>query len=220
MSPLVPTTRVAQVVAVAAASISSQLGFPARGLPVNAGTSSAGRYARLLSPEIYGEWIDAGPVVSPYKRIFVSMPTTNPILVSDGTTDEVVPSTGTAPPGGWIEPVLNGLNGLLSLRSNWDTHGAVQIDPRHAAEALQFLYGTMRASTPVPAMVPTANGGIQLEWHQAGLDVEILLAGTEEDGLYVRDLASGEEWEGPARDGFKQFDLARRLGEVATIAAA
>jgi hypothetical protein len=44
-------------------------------------------------------------------------------------------------------------------------------------------------------VVPTARGGIQLEWHTRGIDLEIELAVPEGIHVLYEDAAGEEEWE-------------------------
>jgi hypothetical protein len=118
----------------------------------------------------------------------------------------------------WPVQAVNQFEQLLALRGNWDTHGAQPITARNANAALRFLYAVMAPDTASPSIVPTHDGGVQLEWHRAGLDVEVLFAGGADDGLYVRDITTGNEWEGPAEEGFRRFSLAKRLVPAAAIA--
>jgi hypothetical protein len=120
----------------------------------------------------------------------------------------------------WPVKAVNQLEQLLALRPNWDTHGGQPISARNANAALTFLYAVMAPDTSSPSIVPTHNGGVQLEWHRSGLDVEALFAGGADDGLYVRDVATGDEWEGRAEEGFRQFGLSKRLVPSPAIAPA
>jgi len=51
----------------------------------------------------------------------------------------------------------------------------------------------MRDGTPVPSIVPTNSGGIQLEWHRNGVDLEIEVISARKFGVLFVDPASGEE---------------------------
>jgi hypothetical protein len=111
----------------------------------------------------------------------------------------------------WFPETARRINRILQLSADWDTYNAPRIDPQHALAALFFLSLTMAADTPPPSVVPLSDGGVQLEWHRAGVDVEVVFSGSEEDGLYYHDVDTDEEWEGPAREGFSRFRLAHRL---------
>lgn len=69
------------------------------------------------------------------------------------------------------EIALNRASELLALRDNWDSYGSRAIP--HAA-----VDGALRLRAAVatePIMVPTNGGGVQLEWHNRGFDVELEL---------------------------------------------
>jgi hypothetical protein len=120
----------------------------------------------------------------------------------------------------WPTPVLKQAKRLASLRRDWDTHGAPPVAPSNVTAALRFLSSVLTSTVPPPAMVPTHNGGVQIEWHRGGLDVEVLFSGNDEDGLYVRDIVTGDEWEGPAVEGFQRLRLAQRLSRTAPLTTA
>lgn len=141
-------------------------------------------------------------------------------FISSPRVEDFSASAEVSDPVSWLPSVLRRMEALLSLPDDWDRYGASRVQPVNAQRAFVLLSRIMLPATPPPALVPTGNGGIQLEWHRAGLDVEILVSGGEEDGLYVRDLATGEEWEGDPEEGFRLFQLARRLEGAATPVAA
>ena len=57
---------------------------------------------------------------------------------------------------------------LRTLRPGWNSHGSASISEAaiHTAEVM----------LEPPAIVPRSNGGIQLEWHTDGLDLEVAIA--------------------------------------------
>ena len=63
-------------------------------------------------------------------------------------------------------PNLKNIFSLKNLKPNWDSHGADVIEYR-AIEAVQ------RFVTVAGAAVPLSDGGVQLEWHVDGWDIEI-----------------------------------------------
>lgn len=65
--------------------------------------------------------------------------------------------------------------GLLQLLRDWDSYGARPISQESLKEALAFLLeaAAIIPNLASPAVVPTAPGGIQLEWHQGGVDIEV-----------------------------------------------
>ncbi|HEY8083285.1 MAG TPA: hypothetical protein VIE64_06985 [Solirubrobacterales bacterium] len=111
----------------------------------------------------------------------------------------------------WLGAVIDRLNELLALPVNWDQQGALRIEIADLTCALDTLTRVMYRDTPAPTIVPIRGGGLQLEWHRAGLDVEIVVGLGEDDGLYFSDPATGLDWEGPTFDGFTEHGLAIRL---------
>lgn len=111
----------------------------------------------------------------------------------------------------WLPAVIDHMNKLLRLRPGWDSYAAKPPSATFMLEALRFLLRVMADNTQAPTIVPLSEGGVQLEWHRAGVDVEVLFADSDEDGLYLHDVATGQEWEGAPIEGFLRFDLGRRL---------
>jgi len=84
---------------------------------------------------------------------------------------------------------------LLKMPAGWDSYGAKPIDRQRAAAALYVVWMSIAAGAPPPAIVPTSDGGIQLEWHRCGVDLEIRApAGTLLE-VSFEDLESGEFYE-------------------------
>lgn len=70
-------------------------------------------------------------------------------------------------------PIAKDLLALLSLQPDWDSYGALPVDPATLEFADGLLARTMRPGSPKPTVVPTPSGGVQLEWHRAGIDLEV-----------------------------------------------
>ena len=51
---------------------------------------------------------------------------------------------------------------------------------------LSVLNDVMRTRTPIPQVVPSAGGGVQLEWHQKGIDLELHIAGPYQCELWFQ----------------------------------
>ena len=73
----------------------------------------------------------------------------------------------------WVLPTLDRLGNLMDLRENWDSYGAATILFENVQYAFRLLEFTMEDDTPSPFIVPTAERSVQVEWHQAGLDLEV-----------------------------------------------
>jgi hypothetical protein len=111
----------------------------------------------------------------------------------------------------WVDDTVDRLGEIAELAPGWDGHGGNPPQPAYIVEAVTFLASVMRPETPAPSIVPTSDGGLQLEWHRAGLDVEVLFSPEEDNSIYIHERASGSEREVPAISGFLEFDLGRRL---------
>jgi hypothetical protein len=96
---------------------------------------------------------------------------------------------------GWLRPTLESIAPLLKLQAGWDSYGGQPIDQRVVKTAIEVLFSVMADDSPVPAIVPTSSGGLQLEWHRGGSDLEIMLAPSGE-AIFDFENASGEEIEG------------------------
>jgi hypothetical protein len=53
--------------------------------------------------------------------------------------------------------------------------------------ALQVQSSIMSESIPIPSIVPVSSGGVQFEWHQNDLDIELYVAAPFECELSVDD---------------------------------
>lgn len=76
-------------------------------------------------------------------------------------------------PPGWFRPLLNQVCELGNLPFDWNSYGAKPIDPETAASALRLMLDVLSADDPQPAVVPTSRGGVLLEWHEGGVDLEV-----------------------------------------------
>lgn len=79
----------------------------------------------------------------------------------------------TGSPPSWLPETVNNLNLLLALKKNWDSYGAHRIKSETAIAAIQILLSVMQEEAPLPSIVPTPSGNIQLEWHRSGIDLEV-----------------------------------------------
>jgi hypothetical protein len=76
-------------------------------------------------------------------------------------------------PPAWLKETKGILRSFAALPEGWDSYGAKSIE-RHAIDsAIELLRQTVQHDTPKPAVVPTNQAGIQIEWHTRGIDLEI-----------------------------------------------
>jgi len=95
----------------------------------------------------------------------------------------------------WLEPTARKLVELLKLESGWDSYSAKPISPHHVEGMFELLCEILEAHTPPPSVVPTTRGGIQVEWHRNGADLEIETLSRYRFQVSFEDRTSREEWE-------------------------
>lgn len=96
----------------------------------------------------------------------------------------------------WIRSAVARVSSLTALAPGWDSYGAPPVEADSALQAVEFLLGVALPHLPPPAIVPLSDGGIQLEWHEGGVDLEISFS-DREPGVYVEDRDGGEAAELP-----------------------
>ena len=99
-----------------------------------------------------------------------------------------------APPP-WCDGLLARISELGDLQENWDSYGARSVDPHCAVATVRLLLSLCDPHKPKPAIVPTSRGGIQLEWHRAGADLEIEIESPAKFHVFFEDEQTGDETE-------------------------
>jgi hypothetical protein len=59
------------------------------------------------------------------------------------------------------------------------------------------LASLINRETPLPAVVPRVQGGIQLEWHTKEIDIEVYIDSPENVSFFAEHAASGKSIEAP-----------------------
>lgn len=65
---------------------------------------------------------------------------------------------------------------LLTLPPDWDANGGDPIEMEVVNAAFAFIPTVLEAGSPAPWVVPMSDGGIQLEWHTQGAELEVAIA--------------------------------------------
>jgi hypothetical protein len=73
----------------------------------------------------------------------------------------------------WLRATVSQLEEILSLDENWDSYGAEPVSFENAEYAVRLLDFVAGLATPAPFIAPTPEGSVQLEWHRAGIDLEV-----------------------------------------------
>jgi hypothetical protein len=102
--------------------------------------------------------------------------------------------TGEAP--GWLDPTIQTMQRLAHLPGNWSSYGNCLIEDIAIIRAAEVLAEVLDADGLAPSIVPTSQGGVQLEWHRNGDDVEIEFSpqGTVSD-VYIYDRRTERAWQ-------------------------
>src|SRR5438132_11999136 len=89
----------------------------------------------------------------------------------------------------WISDISKTIQGFIDrLPDNWNSYGAKRIQPELAEAATRLLSKIVQPETPKPEVVPTTEGGLQIEWHIRGIDLEIKIISQEKFGVPFEDL--------------------------------
>lgn len=95
----------------------------------------------------------------------------------------------------WFDPLMQGFVDVLTLPPNWDSYHAGVIDPKLVQDAMNFINGILTPASPAPRVAPLSSGGVQLEWHRNGVDLEVVFDRGEQPFFYFQNRADGEESE-------------------------
>src|SRR6266496_3882486 len=97
---------------------------------------------------------------------------------------------------GWLTPTVEAMHRLLRLEEGWDSYGARRIEPKAVDSARNLLIRTAKPETPPPIVVPSPRGGVQLEWHMNGIDLEVEAFPEGRFSVYVERPGESIEREG------------------------
>jgi hypothetical protein len=94
---------------------------------------------------------------------------------------------------------------LRRLPAGWDGHGGNPISRTVVDYACALLPRLVRPGVPPPFIAPIPSGGLQLEWHRNGWDLEIEISGPGRVYAYARELATDQEWEADFTDDLSEL---------------
>jgi hypothetical protein len=106
----------------------------------------------------------------------------------------------------WFQPVVQRLVDLTRLPRNWDSYGGVAVMSANATDALWFLARFLESASVPPWVVPLSDGGVQLEWHRDGVDLEVVFS-AEGNEFALTDAAHDIAWEGDPETALRQETL-------------
>ena len=79
--------------------------------------------------------------------------------------------------GDWWDKLEARFKELTSLPEGWDGYQGVPVAWDNASFAAKLIGTVLPDNCPEPAMVPGADGTLQIEWHQNSYDIEIDVLG-------------------------------------------
>jgi hypothetical protein len=108
-------------------------------------------------------------------------------------------------PATWLRSFNAKVRTFLELLDDWNSYGGKRPTQEAARDAWALAQLAASLGAPEPSVVPTASGGIQLEWHVPGTDLEVECVGGGTHVVVFDDEASGNSWDAELDYG----DLAR-----------
>ncbi len=113
----------------------------------------------------------------------------------------------------WVPSLIDRFRELLRLPRDWDSYGAEPVRSEAALTGALIANACITRGARIPHIVPTVEGGVQLEWSAHGRDLEVeVLSPKEVSVLYRED--GRPVWEGSLLNDPRRFDeyLRRLLG--------
>jgi len=90
-----------------------------------------------------------------------------------------------------VEEIVN----LLALSPGWNSYSAKPIGQQSVVAAIKLLAEFLELESPSPVVVPTVQGGIQLEWHTKGINLEVYVDSPGKISFFAEEIRSGESSE-------------------------
>jgi hypothetical protein len=102
----------------------------------------------------------------------------------------------------WVQIVLRRLRSIADLPAGWSGRGGPPVEPQLLPQAFQLIADIMPNDDPsyVPHLVPTVEGGLQMEWHRDGFDLEIEMSPLGEVWVDYTRVDGSEAWDGDFDD--------------------
>jgi hypothetical protein len=85
----------------------------------------------------------------------------------------------------WIVAVQQKVAELSTLRPGWDGQSARSISRDALLSAWEFIVQVTPYIRIAPSLVPTVSGGVALEWHRGGFDIEVDFSEPEHASAYI-----------------------------------
>jgi hypothetical protein len=138
------------------------------------------------------------------QRRLLTDPIVARLTLSAGEVEVHVPQ----PEPDWLYPVLDKLQHVSQLAENWDSYGGQAPSDESIYTALAVLSRILRGESSAPTLVPLSEGGVQIEWHGDGEELEIRIGANGEISAFRFDEKVGR---GEEIDQVTLLDLSRLL---------
>ena len=92
----------------------------------------------------------------------------------------------------WQIEVQKAVVDLVNMPEGWDSYDAPAVKRDAGLFAIEILHNLMRARSPIPYVVPSSVGGVQLEWHEKDIDLEIHVVAPYRCEVWFHDHEQGE----------------------------
>jgi hypothetical protein len=100
---------------------------------------------------------------------------------------------------------------LLELPAGWNSYNAKPIRKENVTFAVDLLSRLMHENTPGPSVVPKVRGGVQLEWHTRGVNLEISIDSPDRVKFFAEDISGSQE---PVEKDLDETVLARWVDRI------
>jgi hypothetical protein len=98
-----------------------------------------------------------------------------------------------------VQAAIHQASDLVRLADGWNSYRAKSVSPKAIHHATRFLReaDSLISNLPAPSIVPTVRGGLQLEWHRQGVEIEIEFGVDDSASWYAEERGAGTALEGP-----------------------
>lgn len=148
-------------------------------------------YDDFLAPTVAETGFEDAAAFSPVRRTLVRIR---------------VPHEAQAP--GWLTEVLRRLREIEDLPRDWDGRDARAASPGALKRAFVVLSKFMARDFAAPAVIPTPDGGMQFEWHDAGWDLQVEIDPSGAADAWGEHIASGTRFYGDVDGQVEDLRLA------------